>query len=302
MTDQPGQVPKSGGPETIFNSGIGDDWGEAFEAEDFMSSPNDETNAGFFLPDEVTSTSKPVAPISGEAEAISPAASSPNHPSDPPKSFFTRLRAVPLPLRLVFVALPVLALVLFLTLRGKVPEEIAPSAVAPAETEVVPQPEAAAPAVLPVSEPERMVEPPRTPPPAEQGVVPPQESAPDVVATEQSTGGVEPVSLEAKGIRKKWHFPAIIIHAKTNKDQGTVLLSIDLTLVLKLAPEVMLPYDRETFVREILYQFFTNQPVIDLQRYALERGELNRKMQDWIMKQWPELQLDSVTTERYQLL
>lgn len=297
MTDTTGQAPKSGSPETIFNSGIGDDWGEAFEAEDFMSSPDDETSAVFFLPDEVTAANKPAEPIAGEAKSPSPAASFSTSPSEHSTSLLARLRATPLSLRLVVAVLPVLALALFLIFRGKAPEGVVPSAVAPAETVALPQLEGAAP-TGPVPEPERVAEAPLETPPA--GPVLP-ESASDA-GEEQGKGGGTPTSLDAKEIRKKWHFPAIIIHAKTNKDQGTVILSIDLTLVLRLAPEVMLPYDREAFVREILYQFYTNQPVIDLQRYALERGELNRKMQDWIMKQWPELQLDSVATDRYQLL
>ena len=64
----------------------------------------------------------------------------------------------------------------------------------------------------------------------------------------------------------------------------------------------MPPTDKDSFVREILYQFYANQPVDDLQRYALERNEMNRKLQAWIIKQWPELPLDSIAVDRYQLL
>jgi hypothetical protein len=191
-------------------------------------------------------------------------------------------------------------------MRGKAQEQIAPSPDVQSEIAVAPQSEVETPTSHP-SESELV---PKTqevsPVPSSEHLAIPEPQHPSSsegtpkLASEQ--GVSESVPLEGKELRKKWRFPAIIVHAKTNKDQGSLILSIDLTLILKLAPEVMPPYDKESFIREILYQFYANQPVDDLQRYALERGEVNRKLQAWIVKQWPELHLDSIVIDRYQLL
>ena len=298
MVDQPEQEAKGTGQETIFNSGIGDDWGEAFEAEDFMATPSEETNTAFFLPDEATEATILSIPVE-EADKTKPVADySPGRLAGLLNAIFARLRTIPLPFRLAAVVIPGLALILFLVLRGKAPEQIASSPATQQKTVAAPQPEAEEPAVHPL-EPELEAKPEAEtslPNPPEQPAVP----EPHQSATEENALKSTPV--EPKELRKRWRFPAIIVHAKTDKDHAPVILSTDLTLILKLAPEVMPPSDKESFIREILYQFYTNQPVDDLQRYALERGEMNRKLQAWIMKQWPELHLDSIAIDRYQLL
>jgi hypothetical protein len=283
MADQPGQEPKDTGGETIFNSGIGDDWGEAFEAEDFMAAPGEEVSTEFFLPDELTdgATMIPVA----AAEVVTAVATS-------PPGLFARLQKIPLLLRIAVLVLPVLAVSLFFILRARVPEQPALSQETQTQTVVAPQPEAESPAA---PTPEPTAQAPQNHP-SEQQVSP---ESPHSVS-EDSGAGTSP--LEAKEIRKKWRFPALLIQAKTDQGQAPVLLSIDLTLNLKLAPEVMPPSGRESFLREILYQFYTNQPVDDLQRYALDRGEMNRKLRAWILKQWPELHLESIVIDHYQLL
>lgn len=314
MADQPEQEAKDTGQETIFNSGIGDDWGEAFEAEDFMAAPSDEPSAEFFLPDEVTGATVLDVPIDAGERAATATVAPPSglmaglqHPR------FDRFRAIPLPFRLAAVALPLLALILFLALRGKAPEQMASTPATPPKTAVEPQAEIEAPpeahppeAHPPESEPSPAV---GTAPEAKSEVEAPSVSPPEttqaVVESHQlppEETARESESLAPKEVRKKWRFPAIIVHGKIDKDQAPIILTVDLTLVLKLAPEVMPPSAKESFIREILYQFYTNQPADDLKRYALERGEMNRKLQAWILKQWPELSLESIAVDRYHLL
>lgn len=292
MADQPGQEPKDTGGETIFNSGIGDDWGEAFEAEDFMAAPGEEVSTEFFLPDELTdgATMIPVA----AAEVVTAVATS-------PPGLFARLQKIPLLLRIAVLVLPVLAVSLFFILRARVTEQPALSQETQTQTVVAPQPEAAPPAAEPTAQ--APVAP--HPGPADQAPQnhhPEQQASPESPHSGSEDSGAGASPLEAKEIRKKWRFPALLIQAKTDQGQAPVLLSIDLTLNLKLAPEVMPPSGRESFLREILYQFYTNQPVDDLQRYALDRGEMNRKLRAWILKQWPELHLESIVIDHYQLL
>lgn len=278
MADDPGQEAKDTGQKTIFNSGIGDDWGEAFEVESFIvASPEEEARAEFFLPDEAVEAVVDI-PVEAEGEAQAEV-SSLGRFSDLRHLFFARFRAIPTPFRIALVAGPLLALILFFALPEK-PPQIVPGPEPQPEAVPVIQPD---PAVvhLPEAEPETPAEP---------------HSAPVEIRAS------EPVSSEMKMLRKKWRFPAIIVHTKTDQGHGPAILATDLTLILKLAPGDMPPADKDSFVREILYQFYANQPFDDLQRYALERSEMNRKLQAWIIKQWPELPLDSIAVDRYQLL
>lgn len=300
MADQPGQEAKDTGQETIFNSGIGDDWGEAFEAEDFMAAPSEEASTEFFLPDEATEATMLAGPVAG-AEAAEPVAAPPGRLAEFFQAAVVRFRTIPLLFRLAGCALPLIVLLLFLTWRGKAPEVQTPRPVDQPQTVAESQlPGAEAPGVHPPApeskaELEGKSEAEATPSPEPQAL-------PEVKASAPEVSSLASTPLGLKELRKKWRFPAIVIHAKTDKDHASAILSIDLTLILKLAPEVMPPFEKEAFIREILYQFYTNQPVDDLQRYALERGEMNRKLQAWILKQWPELHLDSIAIDRYQLL
>ena len=278
MAGQPGQEAKDTGQETIFNSGIGNDWGEAFEAEDFMASPKEDVSNEFFLPDEPAEA--PVNIPVGEVDraGLGEKALSIGRLAALIHLLLARFGAFPLPLRIAAVAIPISALTLFFFLhKGSTPIVSTPEM--KPQAGVVLQPGAPA-----VHGPESAIK------------TPEMHSTPAPAVEKSKSIGLEPGLL-----RKKWHFPAIIVHAKTDNTHDSVILTTDLTLVLKLAPEAMPPLDKDSYIREILYQFYTNQPLDDLKRYALERSEMNRKMKAWITKQWPELPLDSLTIDRYQL-
>jgi hypothetical protein len=284
MVDEAGQGAKDPAQETIFNSDIGDDWGEAFEAEDFMAAPKEEASSEFFLPDEPEESFTHI-PVADEAKT--PTAVPPPAARILPllHSLTARFRQTPIAIRLAVILLPLVGLSLFLTLHRS-PKHAA------TKTEPSPQTRAVSPAAEPPPE-AKHPQPTTTdhepaPPPTALGEPPPGEHK-------------EPVAAP-KLIRKKWRFPAIIVHAKTTADQTPIILTTDLTLILRLSPEAIPPSQRESFIREIIYQFFTNQPPDDLRRYALERGEMNRKLQAWLMKQWPDLPLDAIAIDRYQLL
>jgi len=304
MADQPGQESKAAGQETIFNSDIGEDWGEAFESEDFMALSSEEASAEFFLPDEPSDTSAlniPIAEVSPPPSAIVPPPDSLEVAELRP-SLLSRLRTIPRWIPLTLVALPLVAVLSVWFWRAKA---LSPKAVSSEGqlAAVVPQPspQSDPPTSLPAQAPEEVpAAPPHSPlpqAPAEQAASEELHASPHPAAD-----SAESSSPAAKELRKKWQFPAIIVHAKTEPGGAPVVLSMDLTLIVKLPPEATPPAGREPFIREIFYQFYYNQPVENLRRYALDRGEMNRSLRAWIVKQWPDLPLDAIVIDRYQLL
>jgi len=283
MADEPRQEPQDPGAETIFNSTIGEDWGEAFEAEDFMAQPQADASSEFFLPEDLTA-GLPPAPAPGPSASAPPSAGA-AETSAPggkfPGSLIARCRALSLPLKVAALSAPiVLALALLFLLKKP-----APTPVAEKKPDAAPKATAVqhAEAPSPTAEPH---------PPQHQAEAPPPRPAEEHAA-------LKPENAE---LRKKWRFPAIIVQAKSDNDQDATILATDLTLVLKVHPEIMPPTEKDAFVREMIFQFYANQPAEDLRRFSLERGEMTRKLQAWIVKQWPGLPLDTVTVDRYQLL
>jgi hypothetical protein len=278
MVDQPGQDDKGTAQETIFNSDIGDDWGEAFEAEDFMASPQEEVTNEFFLPDEHVAPTPIGGPVEGDVTAP---ATSPSPSSGRIALFYQALAArfvkTPIQFRLALVVLPILVLILILVLHKSPQTVVRTLRPLPPEGATVH-------------------------PPLEKPTAQPHQPGVTALAPAPASGCKVPMP-EPVTIRKKWRLPAIIAPAKApGNDQTPIVLSADLTLVLKLTPEAIPPAGKDSFIREILYQFFTNQPLEDLKRYVIVRGEMNHKLQEWIKKQWPDLPLDSIIIDRYQLL
>lgn len=312
MADQPGQESKAAGQETIFNSGIGDDWGEAFESEDFMALSSEEASAEFFLPDEPSDTSALNIPIA-EASPLPSATPIPHDPSEVAElrpSLSSRLRQIPRWIPLTLVALPLVAALSFWFWRTRVlsPKAVTPegqlAAVAPQHPPQEPAPSSTLPAqvseeVTPATQHSPLPQALAEKEPAAPAEAP---AEPTHVSPHPSADSAESSSPAGKGLRKKWQFPAIIVHAKTEPGAAPVVLSMDLTLIVKFPPDATPPAGREPFIREIFYQFYYNQPVENLRRYALDRGEMNRSLRAWIVKQWPDLPLDAIVIDRYQLL
>lgn len=281
MGDEPSKDLQDPDAETIFNSSIGDDWGEAFEAEDFMASPSNDADTGFFLPEEPTAGPPQAALTPPLKKKAAPASDKSPHRrlTSIGSACTTRFRALPLPLRIAAAAAPILlglALVFFFPESPAPPTDNQPLPNAPAITHNANTP----------------------PPPAPE----PRKNQAEPTPTEPEKPPTVSVKPPEKEIRKKWSFPSVIVQAKANKGQDITILSTDLTLVLTLHPEILLPSAKDTFIREMMYQFFSNQPADDLRRFALERGEMTRKLHAWITKQWPGLPLESINIDRYQIL
>ncbi|MCB2182903.1 MAG: flagellar basal body-associated FliL family protein [Desulfobulbaceae bacterium] len=103
-------------------------------------------------------------------------------------------------------------------------------------------------------------------------------------------------------LRKKWALPAFIISVPNGKTQEDLIIRVDITLILRLDPGQPIPEHKRVFLRDAIYQFYTNRPVEELERYPLARGEMIRKLNSWLDKQWPQNSISTIMFNRYQLI
>lgn len=111
---------------------------------------------------------------------------------------------------------------------------------------------------------------------------------------------IEPASPDKH--RKKWLLNDFFIATQSKNGQESLLIKIDLSLVLLLEPKASLPVEKRNFLRDTIYQFFVNRPPDELRRYSLARGEMVRNLESWLNKEWPKNQIASVMFDRYQIL
>lgn len=103
-------------------------------------------------------------------------------------------------------------------------------------------------------------------------------------------------------VRKKWPFPAFIIPINNPApDQPVTFVLVDITLIASLDEQEDTPADKKIFVRDIIYQFFQNKPLEELRRFSLARGEMNKELRAWLLKQWPEAPIESIIFNQYHL-
>lgn len=102
--------------------------------------------------------------------------------------------------------------------------------------------------------------------------------------------------------RKKWSIPAFLIAVQKEQGQENIVVKVDITLVLQLKPGQSVPEAKLAFVRDAIYQFYTNRPVAELRHYSLARGEMIRNLSAWLKHQWPENPIASIIFNRYQIL
>ncbi len=108
---------------------------------------------------------------------------------------------------------------------------------------------------------------------------------------------------ESETIRQKWLFPSFFIPVVGQNDQEKIaFVSIDLTIVVLLDEEQELPEDKKILVRDLIYQFYLNRPLYELRKYSLARGEMVKKLNAWILKQWPEGPIYKIIINRYQIV
>lgn len=274
----------------------GEDWESAFQAEDdaFFSEDKEEENffleeneptatAGVGAPDLDASLEKTLSgiPDQGAAAGAQPAQPFAGFPALPAfilaaktiaQTQFSRLQALPIFLRLPLYALPLLVVGLFIVLIATPTPTPSPHQTASTSTE----------------------HPGNTIVPPESNTV--GTSSPDANETSQ---------LHPGKVRKKWAFPAFVIPVKNQTiDQPTppvTFILVDITLIASFADQEEPPADKKIFVRDIIYQFFQNKPLEELRRYSLARGEMNKELRAWLLKQWPEAPIESIIFNQYHL-
>ncbi|MBI5557734.1 MAG: hypothetical protein HY885_08860 [Deltaproteobacteria bacterium] len=297
---------------------LGGDWESAFQAEDFMLSPEDEANVFF---DKETGAAEDIdlaslleseEPKQKDAGILAPTAATAEKaqtrplPSFLPASFVlaisqgvTWFQARPLYQKILlpgFVVFSVLLLGATFFFRATTGELAKQEATPPQQTALTVPPGA--------TPEEENIQPEVAPPPAHG-------TQPDISAHGAVTGVAPPPAHEAQPAqtvstlpksRKKWAMPAFFIAGQQENGKESVLVRIDLSLTLLLEPGVPIPEEKRLFVRDTIFQFFANRPPDELRRYALARGEMIRNLDSWLKKEWPQNPIASVMFDRYQII
>jgi hypothetical protein len=283
-------------PLADLDDDLGDDWESAFQAEDFMFSPEEESS-DFFLfdendPDKSANNSGLPAGKDKSKNRSKPGTSSKD--SAPERdvesssvlefpgrlqiltaSLFQLFQARPRHQRLLLGSLPlVVVLIIVSALFFKSTSEELAS----------------------LDEQAMIGETPHTPPPALDST---RESAVPQQQEQTVSPGQEPtVAIET--VQQKWKLPTFIIVA-SGKTKAELIVNVDITLVANLEIGQNLPADKQIFAKDIIYQFYVNRPAYELKRYALARGEMLSQLNAWINKQWPNNPFDTIIFSRYQV-
>ena len=288
-------------PDSLDDSDLENDWETAFKAEDFFVDDGDEANDFFLADDNSDEDFDLAALLDQESVGISknsaPEPDKEIQPEQPDETVadgdsgkFSGLSIFPAVLWQRYknfkiyqkIAVPALAVCLawaaIFVFSGKTSEQktadsVTPPVVAEKITEDRPQ------SPVPPAEPEH---------------------APLKVVDQavESAGKSSGTAL----LRKKWPFSSFLIASEQKKDKKIIFVAIDLTLITLLPQGASPPEDKEAFVRDLIYQFFVNQPAYELKRYSLARGEMIRRLRSWIIRQWPDAPVETITFSRYQVL
>lgn len=289
----------------------GEDWESAFQAEDYMFSPEEGEADSFFQTDseKPVDSDSPAPPTSSTPDfsdetlaadettvaipdaAMQPAAETPGEKKSPAGKIITRLKILFTTIRQRFLALrtyqqiligvvPVVAgLIIAAILVSSDSEEEFVTIIEPdQQTQQEVQPEDNSGQTL-----ETKVLP-------ENSLI--NETLPDEL------------SSEFEQVRQKWLFSSFFIPAvaQNSNQEKITFVSLDLTLVVLLEKGGELPEYKRIFVRDLIYQFYLNQPLYELRRYSLARGEMVKKLHAWILKQWPEGSIHKIIINRYQIV
>ncbi|PLX51093.1 MAG: hypothetical protein C0613_01875 [Desulfobulbaceae bacterium] len=275
-------------PPVDLDDDLGDDWESAFQAEEFMFSPEEEPSDFFLFDENGADENEDIADLFADqqdkADTAGPGAAGAagrQKEAEDIVEFPSRLQILtaaalqlitsrPRRQRLLIAGLPLLLLLIFISTLffRNTSQELASREQAPAEKQEE---------VLPPTPPEEST----TPPP--EASPPPQDVA--VPASEKIT--------------EKWELPTFTIAAAD--DNHNLIINIDLTLTAHLEQGEKLPEERRTFARDVIYQFFRNRPPYELKRYALARGDMITQLTAWLNKEWPDHPFDAISFRRYRV-
>lgn len=303
-TPKPEDTPKEEKSSPDVDNDFGEDWESAFQAEDYIFSPDDGEGEDIFLGEdegtEFTETS-PDIPLAtaqssadeeekqeeqktaGESETEAPAGTAGSQESFPAviltrlTPFLSKTSAQVKPLRERFNSLKlyqrgvVLALPILLFLYG-------------AATLFSPE--------------ENVTETPPYIPHSSRNQIDTAQAGRE--STQPDKDRLQQADLPIKKTRAKWTFsPFFVPTPASDGDRSTALITVNLELVVLLDEGETIPEEKRTFVRNTIYQFYSNRPLKELNRYSLARGEMKRKLEAWLLKQWPDSPIDTIIIHRF---
>lgn len=287
-------------PLAGLDDDLGDDWESAFQAEDFMFSPEEEAN-DFFLFDENNTAEEEdeLTAIMEEAqqEALNEKTSqsreadadaTTDQDTDRPPLRFLPLVAAQLTLYLSFFKTrPLYQRVLALGVPSLILLLLAGSLFLRSTSEELARTDDQPPPDLPIM---GTVE-----------VGPEKASEPLAEPDTQLTEMVQDVPVQARTIRKQWDFPTFTI-VTSSPNEESIFINVNLSLIAILPEGAALPEDKRIFVKDIIYQFYNNRPPHELKHFALARGEMIHKLHSWLQKQWPQSPINTVIFSQYQVV
>ncbi len=286
----------------------GEDWESAFQAEDYMFSPEEGEADSFFHTDseKPVDTDSPAPPTSSTPDfsdetlaadettvaspdaAMQPAAKTTGEKKSPAAKIITRIKTLFTTIRQRFLVktyqqiltgvVPVVAglIIAAIFMSSNSEEEFVTTIEPDQQTQQEVQPKDNSGQTLGTG-------------------VPPKNSLINETLPDE-------FSSESEQVRQKWLFSSFFIPAVAqNRQEKITFVSLDLTLVVLLEKGRKLQY-KKIFVRDLIYQFYLNQPLYELRRYSLARGEMVKKLHAWILKQWPEGSIHKIIINRYQIV
>jgi len=272
---------------------LGEDWESAFQAEDFMFSPGDNTSSFFQVDENHPEDNEDLPSLMDEADTIKKEADI--AASGSPESSATEKKT-----KKKFAVPAVLA-----TINDAIKER-------PAQQKII---LGLAPLLLlcvvalflfksnndkqlaQQDDPAKIVA--ATPPPEVRKKLP---AEPTVKAAVKPTPASKTAIASLDKVRQKWPFHSFLIMTEGNGDKD-IFINIDLTIIAALAEDAApLSADRRIFLRDAIYQFYKNRPLHDLRRYALARGDMIHHLNAWLKKQWSDGPIETVMFSRYQVI
>lgn len=256
-----------------FDEGLGDDWESAFQAEEFMFSPGEQEEEGFFQetagpsatyeftpPDESELAGLPDLDQGNDKTVFEKPAAAADRPqpgvssTGPWQKIRESFSALPLVHRLALGATTLLVLLLALALLWPVGRQPKTVLVSPAARPSIPRPARYAAPTFP------------------------------------------------KKVQRTWQLAPFVLPVAADPHKGPAILDVDLSLVLVLAPGKKLPRDKTLLVRDLIYRYYRHQPLATLRRFDLAREEMKRALLAWLRTHWSQgPAVETVVFDRYQL-
>ncbi len=298
MTPSP-EKPAAQPPLTDLDNDLGDDWESAFQAEEFMISPEDEPADFFLLDENEPDKNEDIADLFSEAEegtkeksraAAQPAAAESAGEGRAVLAFPHGLQILAASLhqlvqggrrqQLVLTALAVvITLLVAATLFLRATDDRGGT---PTDQNRASAPLPAPPPPLPHKSSSSLEQPPV-----------PQQSPTGAPPSEPAVG--------PETVHQQWQLPTFVIVAGDDS-KVEIIVNIDLILTANLAKGQALPEDKQILARDIIYQFFANRPAYELKRYALARGDMISQLQAWLNRQWQNNPFDTIIFSRYEVI